>query len=53
MSKDKGSAANVLTGIHCHRNPVERITLTLHTMDMRNEVTSWWLSSSPVQRMSR
>jgi hypothetical protein len=44
MSKDKGSAANVLTGIHSHRNPVESITLTLHTMDMRNEVTSSWLS---------
>ena len=44
MSKDKGSAADVLTGIHSQINPVESITLPLHTMDMRNEVTSLWLS---------
>ena len=44
MSKEKGSAADVLTDIHSHRNPVESITLTLQKMDMRNEVTSFWLS---------
>ena len=44
MSKDKGSAADVLTDIHSRRNPVESITLTLQKMDMRNEVTSSWLS---------
>jgi hypothetical protein len=44
MSKDKGSAADVLTDIHSQRNPVESITLTLQKMDMRNEVTSSWLS---------
>jgi hypothetical protein len=44
MSKDKGSAADVLTGIHSQINPVESITLTLRKMDMRNEVTSFWLS---------
>ena len=43
-SKDKGSAADVLTDIHPLRNPVESITLTLRKMDMRNEVTSLWLS---------
>lgn len=44
MSKDKGSAADALTDIHSQRNPVESITLTLQKMDMRNEVTSSWLS---------
>jgi hypothetical protein len=44
MSKDKGSAADVLTDIHSQRNPVESITLTLQKMDMRNEVTAFWLS---------
>ncbi len=44
MSKDKGSAADVLTDIHSQINPVESIALTLQKMDMRNEVTPWWLS---------
>ena len=40
MSKDKGSAADVLTDIHSQTNPVESITLPLQKMDVRNEVTS-------------
>jgi hypothetical protein len=52
MSKDKGSAADVLTDIHSQTNPVESIALMLQKMDMRNEVTSSRLSSE-VDTMSR